>query len=319
MVRPLRLALLAGAAALSAVTLAAPPASAQFAFGLFGGGPSFFEEDDYYVHDRFLPPRVISRIVAAQGYRLASAPRLSGDNVIAIGQNAEGARVRFVIDGYSGQLLRRTALGRETFAARQNPDDIRPEGLIPGAGPLPGLEPEAAPAAKPKPKKKPAQTAARKPAAETAPKPHVPAPSQAVKPPETPAPAAEPQKAAAPPADEPKSAAAPAAPQPADKTPLAPDAAAQPKPEAAPATPAPQQAAVPTTPAPAEKPPLTPEAKAPETTAPADKPAETRTSEAKPASEEPAAKPADIGPRVVPVARPVEAAGDAKPAEKGAQ
>ena len=57
----------------------------------------------------------------------------------------------------------------------------------------------------------------------------------------------------------------------------------------------------------------------PETTAPADKPAETRTSEAKPASEEPAAKPADIGPRVVPVARPVEAAGDAKPAEKGAQ
>ena len=36
MVRPLRLALLAGAAALSAVTLAAPPASAQFAFGLFG-------------------------------------------------------------------------------------------------------------------------------------------------------------------------------------------------------------------------------------------------------------------------------------------
>ncbi|MCB1543223.1 MAG: hypothetical protein KDJ30_02690, partial [Rhodoblastus sp.] len=98
MVRPFRLALLAGAAALGAITLAAPPAAAQFImpWGLWSGQPRVVEPDDDFIEDRVLPPRVIRRIVAAQGYRLAAAPRLAGDNVIAIGKNTRGQRVRFV-------------------------------------------------------------------------------------------------------------------------------------------------------------------------------------------------------------------------------
>lgn len=337
MVRPLRLALFAGATALGAATFAAGPASAQIVmpWGLWSGPSHVYEDDDDLVVDRFIPPRIVSRIVAAQGYRLAGAPRLSGDTVVAIGQNARGDRVRFVIDGYSGQLLRRTALnGRENFA-RRDPDAPIPEALIPGA-PLPRLDAEPPRKAKPKPKPQP-KTAARKPTSEPAPKPQTPAPSQAIKEPAPPAPQAppaapEPAKAQAPQPEAPKAQApettAPkveetkaeppksaAAPQPADSTPLAPDAAPAAKPVA---TPAPQQAAVPTTPATPDKPPLTPETKAPETRPTEAKAPETKTSEASPAAEASAAKPADIGPRVVPVARPPETGGETKPADKAA-
>lgn len=299
MLRPLRLALLAGATALGALTLSAPPAAAQVLSPWnVWNDPRVFGPDDDYVEDNFLPPQVIRRIVAAQGYRLAAAPRLAGDNVIAIGRNARGDRVRFVIDGYSGELLRRTALGGGgRLVERQAPDLL--EGDVQHR--------------KAKPKRKPhPQSASRKPATEVAPKVEPPAPSQAIKAPEPPAPVVatpklepartepaktEPAKAdAAKPAEQPKAAAV-APPAPADKTPLAPDAAVQPKPDAAPATPAPQQASVPTTPAPAEKPPLTAEPKA--------------------QADTPAAKPTDIGPRVQPVSRAPEtaAAVDSKPAE----
>ncbi len=294
MAKPLRLALLAGASALGAALITAQPAAAQFAlpWGIWAGPPSMMQDEDDLVEDRILPPRVISRIVAAQGYRMATAPRLAGDNVIAIGQNTQGERVRFVIDGYSGRLLRRTALGgQDTFAVRQAPDALGPQSRLDGE-----------PAAKPKPKRKPApQTAARKPAPDAAPKVQTPAPSQAVKTPAAPTPEA--PKAV----ESPKETAAAPPPAP-EKPPLAPDAAPAPKPEAAPATPAPQQAAVPVTPAPVEKPPLTPETKAPE---------------AKPAPETPSAKPADIGPRVQSVApqakAPEAAAVEAKPAEPAAE
>lgn len=309
MLRPLRLALLAGATALGALTLSAPPAAAQVLSPWnVWNDPRVFGPDDDYVEDNFLPPQVIRRIVAAQGYRLAAAPRLAGDNVIAIGRNARGDRVRFVIDGYSGELLRRTALGGGgRLVERQAPDLLEGDGQH----------------RKAKPKRKPhPQSASRKPATEVAPKVEPPAPSQAIKAPEplapvVAAPKAEPAKAepaktepaktepaksepakadAAKPAEQPKAAAV-ATPAPADKTPLAPDAAVQPKPDAAPATPAPQQASVPTTPAPTEKPPLTAEPKA--------------------QADTPAAKPTDIGPRVQPVTRAPEtaAAVDAKPAE----
>lgn len=295
MVRPLRLALLAGAAALAAVTLAAPPATAQFAlpWGVWAGPPQWMGGEDDFERERIIPPRVVRRILLSQGYRLATPPRLNDDTIVAIGENAQGERVRFIIDGYSGQLLRRVALGgRDNFAARGMPDDLSTENLapVPGTRGDLGAEP-AAPKAKPKRKANP-QSAARKPATETAPNPHTPAPSQAVKTPPAPAPeapkAVEPPKASEAPStvETPKSVEPPkesaAAPAPVEKTPLAPDAAAQPRPEA---TPAPQQAAVPTAPAPADKPPLTPEAKAP-----AGSPQETS-----------AAKPTDIGPRVQPV------------------
>ena len=304
MVRPFRLALLAGAAALGVVSLSAPPAAAQLLSPWnVWSDPRVFGPDDDFVEDNFLPPQAIRRIVAAQGYRLAAAPRLAGDKVVAIGRNARGERVRFVIDGYSGQLLRRTAL-----FDRQAPDLLEP----------------GAPRhkAKPKSKHKPhPQTATRKPTTEAAPKVETPAPSQAIKAPEPPAPTvaaptvaapttnsaktepvkAEPTKTAPANADaakpvEPPRAAVVAAPTPADKTPLAPDAAVQPKKDSAAATPAPQQAAAPTTPAPVEKPPLTAEPRA--------------------QAETPAAKPSDIGPRVEPVARaPETASADAKPAD----
>lgn len=304
MASPFRLALLAGAAALGAITLAAPPAAAQFIapWGVWAGPPRVVELDDDFIEDRVLPPRVIRRIVAAQGYRLAAAPRLAGDNVIAIGKNAHGERVRFVIDGYSGELLRRTLL-----SAGPGDFDDRPA------------------ARKAKPKRKKSQTAARRPATEVAPKPHAPAPSQAVKTPEPPAPAAAAPKVtdaprpaeAAKAADAPSSAETPktSATTATDKTPLTPDAVAGPKPEA---TPAPQQAAVPTTPAPADKPPLTPDAK----------PQVEKAQPEKSLPESPTAKPADIGPRVQPVSKTPEAAPAAearaaapapKPAEAGSE
>jgi len=149
MVRPFRLALLAGAAALGVVSLSAPPAAAQVLSPWnVWSDPRVFGPDDDFVEDNFLPPQAIRRIVAAQGYRLAAAPRLAGDKVVAIGRNARGERVRFVIDGYSGQLLRRTAL-----VDRQAPDLLEP----------------GAPRhkAKPKSKHKPhPQTATRKPTTE---------------------------------------------------------------------------------------------------------------------------------------------------------
>lgn len=298
MVRPLRLALLAGATALGAVTLAAPPAAAQFAlpWGVWAGPPAWMGGEDDFERERIIPPRVVRRILLSQGYRLATPPRLNDDTIVAIGENAQGARVRFIIDGYSGQLLRRVALGGgASLAARNAPDDLSTDNLAPlpsARGDL-GGEP-AAPKAKPKRKTAP-QTAARKPASEAAPKPHAPAPSQAVKTPAAPAPEA------AKPVEQP--AAAVAAPAPADKTPLAPDAATQPKPEAAPVAPPPQQAAAPASPAPADKPAL----------APAGSPQEPST-----------AKPTDIGPRVQPVApqaRAPEAASpvEAKPVEPAAK
>ncbi|MCB9997339.1 MAG: hypothetical protein M9883_13415 [Methylobacteriaceae bacterium] len=294
MVRPFRLALLAGATALGAVTLSAPPAAAQFLSPWnVWSDPRVVGPDDDFVEDNFLPPQAIRRIVAAQGYRLAAAPRLAGDNVIAIGRNARGERVRFVIDGYSGELLRRTALG--------GGQRLAPDQLEPGA---PHRKAKARPKHKPN-----SQTVARKPAIETAPKVETPAPSQATKAPASPAPTVdapriepartEPAKADAVKPAEPPKAAVVTAPTPADKTPLAPDAAVQPRPAAA-ATPAPQQASVPTTPAPAEKPPLTAEPKA--------------------QAETPAAKPSDIGPRVEPVARaPETTSADAKPADTAAK
>lgn len=299
MVRPLRLALFAGVAALGAITLAAPPAAAQFAlpWGVWAGPPQWMGGEDDFERERIIPPRVVRRILLSQGYRLATAPRLNDDTVVAIGENAQGERVRFIIDGYSGQLLRRVALGGgANFAARNAPDDLSTDNLAPmpsARGDL-GGEP-AAPKAKPKRKAAP-QTAARKPASEAAPKPHTPAPSQAVKTPPAPAPDA-PKPEAAKPVEQP--AASAAAPAPAEKTLLAPDAASQPKPEAAPATPAPQQAAVPTAPAPADRPAL-----APETKTPAGSPQEP--------SE---AKPTDIGPRVQPVAPQARAPEAASPVE----
>ncbi|MFO1136670.1 MAG: hypothetical protein U1E30_15945 [Rhodoblastus sp.] len=305
MVRPLRLALLAGVAALGAVTLAAPPAAAQFAlpWGIWAGPPQWMGGEDDFERERIIPPRVVRRILLSQGYRLATPPRLNDDTVVAVGENAQGERVRFIIDGYSGQLLRRVALGGgNNLAARSSPDDLSTDSLAPVPAPQSGLGSEpAAPKAKPKHKGN-SQTAARKPATDAAPKPHAPAPSQAVKTPAAPAPEAPKPEAAKPvaPGEPPK--ASVAAPAPVEKTPLAPDAATPPGHEAAPAAPAPQQAAAPAAPTPADKPPLTPDARAP----------------AGSPQEAPSAKPTDIGPRVQPVApqaRAPEPAAEAKPLE----
>ncbi len=305
MVRPLRLVLLAGAAALGAVTLAAPPAAAQFVmpWGVWAGPPGWMGGEDDFESERIIPPRVVRRILLAQGYRLATPPRLNDDTVVAVGENAQGQRVRFIIDGYSGQLLRRVALGgRDNFATRNAPDGLSTDNLAPVPAPRGDLGAEpAAPKAKPKRKPNP-QSAARKPATEAAPKPQTPAPSQAVTTPQAPAPEA-PKTVETPKTIETPKASA-AAPAPDDKTPLAPDAATQPRPEG---SPAPRQAAVPTAPAPVDKPPLTPEAKAP-----ADAP---QTPLADAPQEPPVAKPTDIGPRVQPVAPQARASEPAPGAE----
>ncbi|MFV0282047.1 MAG: hypothetical protein ACK5JM_14965 [Rhodoblastus sp.] len=234
---PFRPALLAGWATLGAFLCAAQPAAAQVA--LFWNGWSSAPPDEY-IDDAFIPRRVVVRILGSRGYRLTAPPRLTGERIVAIGENARGRRMRFVIDGYSGELLRQTTLrppalrNGETFARRQAPglDDGPDERFdAPDDRFDRPAEHRARPKAKAKPKAKP-QTAARgpgsgktldaaKPAAKKGANP--PAPSQATKAPPAPSPAEKPAKA-----------------------------------KEAPATP--QQAAAPTTPAPEEKPPLTPEA-----------------------------------------------------------
>jgi hypothetical protein len=76
------------AAIVAAPLLAAAPAVAQW-----------FADDP-------MPPGAAARIAARHGFTGLSAPRLAGDVYIVQAIDEDGARVRLVIDAYSGRLLR---------------------------------------------------------------------------------------------------------------------------------------------------------------------------------------------------------------------
>src|SRR5688500_4581742 len=53
-----------------------------------------------------MPPGAAARIAARHGFTGLSAPRLAGDVYVLQAVDEDGARVRLVIDAYSGRLLR---------------------------------------------------------------------------------------------------------------------------------------------------------------------------------------------------------------------
>jgi hypothetical protein len=206
-----RLAAPALAAALAGF---AQPAAAQFVGpwgGVWGPPPPRIVDGPVFDETR-ISPRAVSRIVRAQGFRLISAPRYGDERVIAIGENGAGARARFVIDAFDGELLRMSALNAPAPGTAVAPEF--------GAEPAPGYP--TTPHAKPKPKSKTASRTPPAPKPVAAPPP--PAPSQATTAPAEPVPApAAPQQAAPSPAPV-EAKTAPATIAPAPQTPLAPDA-----------------------------------------------------------------------------------------------
>lgn len=337
----------AATATASWAMLGAPaPALAQFiAPGVWVGRPPALIEpdDDMILDDNMIPPRVVGGILRARGYRLVAAPRISGDFVIAIGQDREGRRMRFVIDGYSGGLVRATTLRgglRERAPAYEARRDF--DGDDGSAGPAEGrplAEPDLDRA--PRVHAKPKRHAARREIERR--KTHgKPAPSQATRAPEPPNPAA----AAAPsgPAAKEEAKAVPETPKAMPHSPSvtpAPSEATKAPAEAQgakPVEPAPKEAAIapegaakPAAPAPAPsqatEPPATPSPRAGADEAGKDKARKDKADAAKAGAGAPAAHPAeeakaqpsrDVTTPLAPDAKPAarEAAPEAKPAPR---
>jgi hypothetical protein len=101
------------AAIVAAPLLAAAPAAAQW-----------FADDP-------MPPRAAARIAARHGFTGLTPPRLAGDVYILQAIDEDGARVRLVIDAYSGRILRPRGASVELApprpARRLRPWDYTPD------------------------------------------------------------------------------------------------------------------------------------------------------------------------------------------------
>jgi hypothetical protein len=131
--------LLTGCATVALATAAfvtAPAAQAQFYFRPFA----------YTFHRPMEEPapyasrRGVARILSREGYRLVGPLGSRGDQIVAMGVDARGRRVRFIVDPYEGQVLHSRPIGRARFdegpreyGARQQPygaldeDDYEPQ------------------------------------------------------------------------------------------------------------------------------------------------------------------------------------------------
>lgn len=179
------------------LTLWTPPATAEIFFRPFGYAfhrPIVEPEPD-------VSPQRIAAILARRGFRLVGPLGYRGDQIVATGVDARGARERFLVDPYEGEVLSSWRVGpnfaREAPIGAPLPPEPygAPEAIAPGEPKvIPGLGGEQRRQAQPKaaaPKHADApphaKTAAR-PASEPAPRavPHPP-PSQATKTPPKPA------------------------------------------------------------------------------------------------------------------------------------
>ena len=104
----------------AAAFIAAPDAQAQFYFRpFFNGFNRPIEEPAPYASHQS-----VVRILARAGYRLVGPLGSHGDQILAMGVDARGNYMRFVIDPYEGQVLHSRPVGRARFA--QPRDDVGP-------------------------------------------------------------------------------------------------------------------------------------------------------------------------------------------------
>jgi len=61
--------------------------------------------------DLYISPKRVAAILAREGYRLAGPLGRRGDQIVAVGVNAEGWRMRFIVDPYEGEVLSSRPLG----------------------------------------------------------------------------------------------------------------------------------------------------------------------------------------------------------------
>lgn len=84
-----------------------------------------------WFRDEPMPPQAVARIVARQGFTGFAPPRLAGDVYVVQAIDEDGARVRLVIDAYSGRILRPLTASRDIEpprpARRLRPWDYTPE------------------------------------------------------------------------------------------------------------------------------------------------------------------------------------------------
>lgn len=248
--RPKFLIALAGLSPALAI-FAPPQATAEVFFRPFGFAfhrPIVEPEPD-------VSPRRIAAILARRGFRLVGPLGYRGQQIVATGVDIRGARERFLVDPYEGEVLSSWRVGPPF--AHQGPSDMAPaepygapEASIAPDEPrvIPGIGADAPRHAQPKASTPPRAKTAARPSGETSHRaaPH-PAPSQATKA----APAA-PTPAAAAPSNTSTEAKAPA------------PAAAAPAPgSAAPTPPSPQSAAAPDSAASVAEPASAPAAAAP--------------------------------------------------------
>ena len=147
---------LAGLAIAATTLAAASPALAQI--DDYGGGYAYYGrgyERDYGYERRYdyaplppapIPQRTIGR-VAAREFGLARVDRTlaTRSSYVVDGTGRDGARVRLILDRYSGELIDRIVLGAPMRSARLDPQIERPaQRLIPRPPPRPAeLKPPA--------------------------------------------------------------------------------------------------------------------------------------------------------------------------------
>lgn len=265
------------------LTMWAPPqATAEVFFRPFGFAfhrPIAEPEPD-------VSPGRIAAILARRGFRLVGPLGYRGDQIVATGVDVRGARERFIIDPYEGEVLSSWRIG--PHFAREAPLGAPPPPEPYGAPEavafdeprvIPGIGGETRRPPQPRASTPPRAKTAAHPAGETAPRAAPrPAPSQATKtPPKPAAPSASPAPSAAAPSNTSTEAKAPAPPaaapapgsaattptvvpaaQPAAPTPPPPQTAAAPAPAAGAGGAA--SAPAPSTPQPAAEQPKTPDA-----------------------------------------------------------
>ncbi len=113
-------------------------ARAEFFFRPFGG--VFAGKIEEEPPPAFTSREAVGRIVAREGFRLVGPLRSHGEQIIAIGVDRRGRRMRFVIDPYEGQVL--SAHRLIDYSPDYSPD-VEPIERAPRA--LPPAEAAAAP------------------------------------------------------------------------------------------------------------------------------------------------------------------------------